>query len=132
MRDLGEGDDTASIVKAIISLGHSLGMKVIAEGVETEEQMSFLMENHCDAMQGFLFSRPLTAHDFTLLLERESSATSTFSILQQLCSSFRSREISAAGDRLSATRRAYVARFCPRPAPLLDERYRASIRRPLI
>ena len=88
VRELGQGENAAAIVKAVISLGHSLGMKVIAEGVETEKQMSFLMENHCDAMQGFLFSRPLSADEFITLLERESSTTDKFSILRQLCPSF--------------------------------------------
>ena len=68
--DLDGGEHSASIVKAIISLGHSLGMTLIAEGVETREQMSFLQANHCDAMQGFLISRPLPADEFIRLLER--------------------------------------------------------------
>jgi len=88
VRDLGQDDNAAAIVKAVISLGHSLDMKVVAEGVETEKQMSFLLENHCDAMQGFLFSRPLAADEFITLLERESRSTDKFSILRQLCSSF--------------------------------------------
>ncbi|MGB7847178.1 MAG: EAL domain-containing protein, partial [Candidatus Acidiferrum sp.] len=45
----------------IISMGKSLNLKVIAEGVETEEQMSFLRAHHCDEIQGYYFSRPLTA-----------------------------------------------------------------------
>ena len=88
VRELGQDDNAAAIVKAVISLGHSLDMKVIADGVETEKQMSFLLENHCDAMQGFLFSRPLAADEFITLLEREGSGTDKFSILRQLCSSF--------------------------------------------
>jgi len=88
VRELGQGENAAAIVKAVISLGHSLGMKVIAEGVETEKQMSFLMENHCDAMQGFLFSRPLGMDEFITLLERESNTSDKFSMLRQLCPSF--------------------------------------------
>ncbi|MBI4191915.1 MAG: EAL domain-containing protein [Betaproteobacteria bacterium] len=87
VRELGQDDNASSIVKAVISLGHSLGMKVIAEGVETREQMTFLMENRCDGMQGFLFSRPLSADEFITLLERESRGTDQYSILRQLCSS---------------------------------------------
>src|SRR5262249_21624079 len=79
VRDLGEGADAASIIKAIISLGHSLGMKVVAEGVETEQQMALLLENECDSMQGYLFSRPLGAAEFTRLLERETQLTANFS-----------------------------------------------------
>lgn len=60
-------------------------MHVIAEGVETAEQLTFLIENNCDAMQGFLFSRPLSADDFVALLERESSRSDDYSILRQLC-----------------------------------------------
>jgi len=87
VRDLGQDDNAAAIVKAVISLGHSLDLKVIAEGVETEKQMAFLLENHCDGMQGFLFSRPLAAEDFITLLEREGGGTEKFSLLRQLCTS---------------------------------------------
>ena len=59
VRELDQEDNAGAIAKAIISLGHSLDMKVIAEGVETQSQLSFLLENKCDVMQGFLFSRPL-------------------------------------------------------------------------
>jgi len=72
MRDFEEGKDGASLVKAIISLGHSLDMKVVAEGVETMDQMSLLMQNRCDAMQGYLFSHPLSGDDFFALLQRET------------------------------------------------------------
>ncbi len=88
VRELGQDENAAAIVKAIISLGHSLDMKVIAEGVETEKQMSFLLENRCDAMQGFLFSRPLSAGEFALLVERESGGAGKFSLLRQLCANF--------------------------------------------
>lgn len=88
VRELGQDENAAAIVKAIVSLGHSLDMKVIAEGVETEKQMSFLLENRCDAMQGFLFSRPLSAGEFALLVERESGGAGKFSLLRQLCANF--------------------------------------------
>ncbi|WP_082890009.1 EAL domain-containing protein, partial [Oleiphilus sp. HI0066] len=57
-----------SITKAIIGLSHSLGLKVVAEGVETIAQQHFLMDNGCDAMQGFLLSKPLPAKDIEALL----------------------------------------------------------------
>jgi diguanylate cyclase (GGDEF)-like protein len=57
-----DGDD-ASISRAVITMAHSLGLKVVAEGVETEAQRSFLLEHGCDEMQGYLLSRPLAAAD---------------------------------------------------------------------
>ena len=71
VHELGQDEDAAAIACAVINLGHSLGLKVIAEGVETEQQMKFLQENHCDYIQGFLFSRPLPADEFVVLLEQE-------------------------------------------------------------
>jgi diguanylate cyclase (GGDEF)-like protein/PAS domain S-box-containing protein len=61
VRDLTTDPDDAAITKTIISMAHDLGHKVIAEGVETEEQKSFLQLHHCDEMQGYLFSRPVPA-----------------------------------------------------------------------
>jgi EAL domain-containing protein (putative c-di-GMP-specific phosphodiesterase class I) len=58
----------AAIVLAIISLAKSLGMNVIAEGVEIKEQLDFLEANHCDQMQGYYFSKPLKQPDFEQLL----------------------------------------------------------------
>jgi EAL domain-containing protein (putative c-di-GMP-specific phosphodiesterase class I)/FixJ family two-component response regulator len=54
----------SAITKALIEMAHNLNMQVVAEGVETEEELNFLREHHCDAMQGFLFSRPLPAAEF--------------------------------------------------------------------
>ncbi|SDX94685.1 EAL domain-containing protein [Salimicrobium album] len=56
-------ENDAIIVNAIISLAHNLGMQVIAEGVETSEQLDFLIRQNCDVTQGFYFSKPLTADD---------------------------------------------------------------------
>lgn len=60
-----------AIIKSIIALAHSLNFKVIAEGVETEEQRVFLCEQGCDELQGFLFSKPLPADKFTRLLTEQ-------------------------------------------------------------
>jgi EAL domain-containing protein (putative c-di-GMP-specific phosphodiesterase class I) len=57
------------IIKSIITLAHSLGLKVIAEGVETEQQLHFLREHECDLMQGYLFSKPVPEDMFTQLLQ---------------------------------------------------------------
>jgi len=57
---LPDNVNDVAIVGAIISMAHNMGLKVVAEGVETEEQLDFLREHHCDAMQGFYFSPPVT------------------------------------------------------------------------
>jgi EAL domain-containing protein (putative c-di-GMP-specific phosphodiesterase class I) len=69
--ELSGGSDT--IVTAVISLGHSLGLKVIAEGVETADQLAYLASRGCDEMQGYLFSRPVPADDFAALVLSSSS-----------------------------------------------------------
>ena len=62
-------DDDAAITQAIIAMAHGLKLKVIAEGAETREQLSFLRAHECDEMQGFYFSKPLPEHDFFLLVQ---------------------------------------------------------------
>ena len=69
IRDLALGADSAAIVQAVITLGHSLNLKVIAEGVETAAQLQFLRQRECDEKQGYFFSRPLPAEEFRKLLE---------------------------------------------------------------
>ncbi|HLO76583.1 MAG TPA: EAL domain-containing protein, partial [Magnetospirillum sp.] len=59
-----EGGDDARLIEAIIALGHSLGMKVVGEGVETGEQMDFLAQRGCDLIQGYRYSPPLVAERF--------------------------------------------------------------------
>ncbi|QRX82507.1 amino acid permease [Glaciimonas sp. PAMC28666] len=60
--------EAASITLAIIALAKALGLRTVAEGVETAEQLDFLHENACDAVQGYYFSRPLPAGEMTALL----------------------------------------------------------------
>jgi EAL domain-containing protein (putative c-di-GMP-specific phosphodiesterase class I) len=67
IRDITRSHDDAAIVKAIIALAHSLDMKVVAEGVETQEQYTALRAIGCDAAQGFLFSPAVLAVDFEKL-----------------------------------------------------------------
>jgi EAL domain-containing protein (putative c-di-GMP-specific phosphodiesterase class I) len=68
VRDITTDPDDASIAKTIISMAHDMKLRVIAEGVETEEQRSFLSLRHCDEMQGYFFSRPVPAEAFEILL----------------------------------------------------------------
>lgn len=73
VRDIGASgkDDSGPIVIAIIAMAHALGLKVVAEGVETEAQAEFLKAQGCDQWQGYLFGRPMPAADFTALLEQQ-------------------------------------------------------------
>ena len=66
--DIIVDSDGAAIAMAIIGLAHNLGLKVVAEGVETEAQTSFLRSNGCDEMQGNYFARPLSVEDCTRML----------------------------------------------------------------
>jgi EAL domain-containing protein (putative c-di-GMP-specific phosphodiesterase class I) len=62
--------DDAVIVRAIIALGHNLGLRVLAEGVETEQQIEFLRANGCDELQGYYFSKPVSAWQMGKLLPK--------------------------------------------------------------
>lgn len=66
-QEIGQHSESSTIVKAVISLAHSLELKVIAEGVETEEQLLFLKNHLCDQVQGYYFSRPLPVDELSKL-----------------------------------------------------------------
>jgi len=68
--DITLEEDGAAIVRTIISLAHSLRLQVVAEGVETVEQLSYLRAHACDQVQGYLFSRPVGAGEFEALLRQ--------------------------------------------------------------
>jgi diguanylate cyclase (GGDEF)-like protein/PAS domain S-box-containing protein len=71
VRDIQVDANDAAIVTAIIKMSHSLNFKVIAEGVETIEQLQFLKEYECDEIQGFYFSKPLSGEEFYDLLKAD-------------------------------------------------------------
>jgi EAL domain-containing protein (putative c-di-GMP-specific phosphodiesterase class I) len=68
IREITTDPDDAAITSAVIAMGHSLKLMVIAEGVETMDQLQLLKSLHCDRMQGYLFSRPVPAQTITPLL----------------------------------------------------------------
>jgi len=84
VRDATTNSDDAAITSTIISMGRNLKLKVIAEGVETAEQQAFLKQHGCDEMQGFLFSRPIPAEQFSRLMAsaRESDGQWHYDISQ--------------------------------------------------
>lgn len=73
VRDLTSDPNDAAIVKAIIAMGQSLQLEIIAEGVETKEQESFLQAQHCEQAQGFYYGKPMSAQDVQSWLEDRSA-----------------------------------------------------------
>jgi EAL domain-containing protein (putative c-di-GMP-specific phosphodiesterase class I) len=69
VRDVTEDQNDAAIVRAIMAMSRSLGLQVIAEGVETQAQRDFLLQNECRAYQGFLFCGPVPIEEWGRLLE---------------------------------------------------------------
>ncbi len=71
---LGTTANTGAIIQSIVTLGHALGMKVLAEGVETDEQRVLLRLAGCDEMQGFLFAKALPAETIDRILAKPQAA----------------------------------------------------------
>ncbi|HEX4376455.1 MAG TPA: EAL domain-containing protein [Steroidobacteraceae bacterium] len=68
IKDIATDPDDGAIVQTIIALGHKLGMRIVAEGVECEEQREYLHRARCDEMQGFYYSKPVPAPEFAAML----------------------------------------------------------------
>ena len=77
IRDVPQSEDDMAISAAIIAMGHSMGLSVLAEGVETEGSLAFLREWGCDSYQGYLCSRPVPADEFVALLRAQAEPAAT-------------------------------------------------------
>ena len=69
--NLGRNAQSAAIIRAVIGLGHGLHLPIIAEGVETEEQLAFLARESCDGIQGYLLGHPRPIADYAELVGRK-------------------------------------------------------------
>jgi EAL domain-containing protein (putative c-di-GMP-specific phosphodiesterase class I) len=76
IRDVTSDPSGASVVTSVIDIAHNLGLTAVAEGVETREQLAFLTRSGCDMLQGYIFSKPLPAGEFTNLLREGRRLTS--------------------------------------------------------
>jgi diguanylate cyclase (GGDEF)-like protein/PAS domain S-box-containing protein len=74
VRDLGTSLDDTTVIRAIIALGHNLGLSVTAEGVETERQLELLAQHACDEIQGYCFARPMPGSEIAAFLELPASS----------------------------------------------------------
>jgi EAL domain-containing protein (putative c-di-GMP-specific phosphodiesterase class I) len=75
--NLGRNPQSAAIVRAVIDLGHGLEMSIVAEGVETQEQLSFLADEGCDAVQGYLLGKPQPIGYYATLVGRNANGIET-------------------------------------------------------
>ena len=74
VQELGQSADAEHIIRAIISLAHSLQISVVAEGVETDGQLEFLRQQHCDEIQGYYYARPMPWNDLVQFLNRQNQS----------------------------------------------------------
>lgn len=88
VRHLPDNSEDKAIAQAIIDLGKALGMTLVAEGVETREQESFLRHQACDEMQGFLFSKPVTSEQISLLVQSWTASPSLQPISSAILSNY--------------------------------------------
>lgn len=72
IRKIDQNPKNAAIAQAIITMAHQLNLRVVAEGVETTEELTFANENNCDEIQGYFFSEPITSEQFTQLLQTKN------------------------------------------------------------
>ena len=78
VRDLPHDESGKAVATAVIALGQKLNLRVIAEGVETDEQLAFLRDNNCDEMQGYLFSKPVPPAEIEDLIKRRPAWDTRF------------------------------------------------------
>ena len=109
LRDFPTHAGDTEIVSAIIAIGHSLGLRVIAEGVETDRQLQVLQNMHCDEIQGYLFSRPISREYATsLLLNPTNIRRIVRAASQQVITDLPARVSSIAGVVNDSPRRGFV------------------------
>uniref|UniRef100_UPI003562E016 EAL domain-containing protein n=1 Tax=Pontibacterium sp. TaxID=2036026 RepID=UPI003562E016 len=71
VRDIGEDSGDEVIIRTIIDMAHNLNLKVVAEGVETDEQYKFIKHYNCDLVQGYLFSKPVPLNELALMINAQ-------------------------------------------------------------
>lgn len=74
VQDITTDPNDAAIVEATLAMAKGLGLNVVAEGVETKEQLAFLLDHGCECYQGYYFSRPVPKSEFELLIRKQQSA----------------------------------------------------------
>jgi len=77
VNDISNDPQDRELIAAAIAMAHGLSLKVVAEGVETQEQLGFLQQNNCDLAQGYLFSKPIRAAEMTVLLSQQEEQSSS-------------------------------------------------------
>ena len=84
IRDITSRGENSNLAEAIIAMGKSLSVTVVAQGVETKEQADFLRQHACDEFQGFYFNKPMSADQFTELLQAQDTGITLFGSRAQL------------------------------------------------